>query len=273
MTETSGTADRKTEQGRIVTRVESPVGWLLIDNPTRRNAVTLNMWRALPAAVASLDEDPAVRVIVVRGGGEQTFVAGADISEFDTVRRDARSARAYEAANAEAFDAIRRAVKPTLAMIRGFCLGGGLGIAAACDLRFAEAGSTFGIPAARLGVGYPPSAVRDVVNLIGPARAKDLFFSARRVGTDEALAIGLVNRLAPIDGLEVMVAGIVEEIAAGAPLTIRAAKAAIDAVAGDPGEADWNRIQALADACFDSADFAEGRTAFVEKRKPRFRGE
>ncbi len=258
--------------GRIDVEISGPVGWLVIDNPTRRNAVTLAMWRDIPRAVQELCEDDAVRVIVVRGAGEETFVAGADISEFATTRADSETARGYEEANAAAFDALRQCPKPTVAMIRGYCLGGGLGLAVACDMRMAEAGSQFSIPAARLGVGYPPSAIRDVVKLVGPQRAKDLFFTARRVAAEEALRIGLIDRLTVAGGLETELAALLTAISENAPLTQIAAKAAIDAISGDPEAADWSTIQRLSEACFDSSDFAEGRSAFLEKRPPRFEG-
>ncbi|ADZ70056.1 enoyl-CoA hydratase [Polymorphum gilvum] len=257
---------------RIHTEVTDAVGWLVVDNAARRNAVTLAMWRAIPPAVAALDADPAVRVIVLRGAGGTTFVAGADISEFETVRGDAASARSYEDENVAAFDALRAAVKPTLAMIRGFCLGGGLGLAAACDLRIAEEGALFGIPAARLGVGYPPSALRDIVNLVGPARTRELLYTARRVDAREAAAIGLVERLVPRDSLDSEIAALCATLAANAPLTLKAGKRAVAAIAGAPEQADWAAVQALTDACFDSADFAEGRNAFLQKRDPVFKG-
>ncbi|PTW61656.1 enoyl-CoA hydratase/carnithine racemase [Breoghania corrubedonensis] len=258
--------------GRIAIMVEPPIGWLIIDNEPRRNAVNLAMWRALPQSVADLAADERVRVIVLRGAGEATFVAGADISEFAEVRKDAASARAYEDTNSAAFDALRACPKPTIAMIRGFCMGGGIGLSVACDLRFASADARFAIPAARLGVGYPASAVRDVVKLIGPARAKDLFFSARRIEAGEAMSLGLIERLSEPDDLEAVTRAYVRTLAANAPLSQHAAKAAIDGVTGDPSHADWSAIEALTDACFDSADFAEGRSAFLERRDPVFTG-
>jgi enoyl-CoA hydratase/carnithine racemase len=258
---------------RLAARVEAPVGWLAIDNPERRNALTLSMWQALPDVVAALVREPAVRAIVVRGAGEAAFVAGADISEFETVRRDAASARAYEASNDAAFAAIRQAAKPTIAMIRGFCIGGGVGIAAAADLRVAAEDALFAIPAARLGLAYPPAAVGDIVRLVGPARAKDLFFTARRFDAAEALRIGLVDRVVAAADLEQATRALAATIAENAPKTVIAAKTAIDAIAGAPGAAGIEAALALAEACFDSRDFAEGRAAFLEKRRPVFRGE
>ncbi|MEZ5841090.1 MAG: enoyl-CoA hydratase [Hyphomicrobiales bacterium] len=257
---------------KIHAEIEAPIGWIVVDNPARRNAVDLAMWLAIPALVEALVADDRVRVIMLRGGGEQAFVAGADISEFETVRATAESARGYEASNADAFAALRHAAKPTIAMIRGFCLGGGLGLAVACDMRLSSDDAVFGIPAGRLGVGYPPEAVRDVVNLVGPSRAKDIFFTARRLDHAEAYRIGLVDRLFPAADLFEETRKLAETIAANAPLTLKAAKAAITGVAGDPLAADWAAIKALADACFDSDDYAEGRAAFLEKRSPVFRG-
>ena len=257
---------------RIVGRIDGAIGWLVIDNPERRNAVALSMWKAIPEVVAGLDAHPDVRVIIIRGAGEVAFVAGADISEFAETRKDAAHALAYEELNGAAYAALRHAHKPTLAMIHGFCMGGGMGLAVAADMRLAADNAVFAIPAARLGVGYPPDGIRDAVKLIGPARAKDLFFTARRVDHAEALAIGLVDRVLPAAELEAETRALAATIAANAPLSIIAAKAAIDAVSGDPATADYERVRALTNTCFDSADFAEGRTAFMEKRKPVFQG-
>lgn len=260
----------RSEDPRLRADVEPPIGWLIVDHPERRNAITLSMWRALPALVAALDADPAVRVIVLTGGGGQAFVSGADIAEFAEVRKDAASARAYEDVNEAAFAALRMATKPTVAMIRGPCFGGGVGLAAACDLRIAADDAIFSIPAARLGIAYPPPAVADVVALVGASRAKELFFTARRVGHAEALAMGLVDRVVHAESLKSETLSLVATIAENAPLTITAAKAAIAAAGGAPGAAE--RARAAAEACFASDDFAEGRDAFLEKRPPQFRG-
>jgi enoyl-CoA hydratase/carnithine racemase len=257
---------------RLRTTTEAPIGWLVVDHPERRNAVTLSMWRALPAAVAALEADAAVRVIVLAGGGGQAFVSGADIAEFAEVRRDAASARAYEETNEAAFAALRQAAKPTVAMIRGPCFGGGIGLAAACDLRVAADDALFSIPAARLGIAYPPPAIADVVALVGASRARDLFFTARRVDAAEALAIGLVDRLVPAADLEAETRSLAATLSANAPLTIAAAKVAIAAaLTGDPATAE--RARAAAEACFSSSDVIEGRDAFLAKRPPRFTGE
>lgn len=261
-----------TSDTRIRAEVEGPIGRLIVANPARRNAVSLDMWKAIPGAVAALEAHPDVRVIVVRGDGDLAFVSGADISEFATVRKDAASARAYEASNADAFSAVRHVAKPTIAMIRGFCLGGGMGLAVACDLRVAATDAVFGIPAARLGVGYPPDCMADVVAAVGPQRSKELFFTARRLDAREAQEIGLLSAVHSVEALENEVIDLAHAIAHNAPLTIRAAKAAIDSVVAGTLTADRDRLIALTDACFASADFAEGRTAFLEKREAKFHG-
>ncbi|WP_321339596.1 enoyl-CoA hydratase [Breoghania sp.] len=258
--------------GRITLLVEPPIGWLVIDNEPRRNAISLAMWEAVPAAVSQLTQDDRVHVIVVRGAGDATFISGADISEFAETRKDAKSARAYEDENSAAFDAVRACEKPTIAMIRGFCMGGGLGLSAACDMRFATRKSCFSIPAARLGLAYPARAISDLTSLIGPSRTKDLFFSARRFDGEEAFSMGLVDRLIDESDLEAETRAYAQSIATNAPLVVRAAKASINAVACTNVTADWIGLDDLNDACFDSDDFAEGRNAFLERRTPKFTG-
>lgn len=256
---------------KLVVSLDGAVATVAIDNPPKRNALDLDMWSAFPAIMASLAADERVRAVVIRGAGAAAFASGADISEFETVRADAAGGRRYEAANEAAFWAVAGCPKPVLAMIRRFCLGGGVGLALACDLRVAEDRATFGIPAARLGVGYPPGAMSLVVAALGAAAAKDLFFTARRIGAAEARALGLLQQVVADAELEGCALALAQTVAANAPLTIRAAKAAINDAAGlsfprspDPA--------ALADACFDSADYREGRTAFLEKRSPVFTG-
>jgi enoyl-CoA hydratase/carnithine racemase len=259
--------------GRILAEVVGVLGRIEIDNPGRHNAVSLAMWQAIPEIVAGLDAHPDVRVILITGGGGGAFASGADISEFDTVRADARSSAAYEAANAAAFTAVRQARKPTVAVIRRFCMGGGVGLAAACDIRIASADTVFSIPAARLGLAYPTEAVADIVALIGPSRTKDLFYTAKRIDAETALRIGLVDDIVSDDDLEAAAAAYAARVTALAPLTHRAVKAAIAAVcAPDGADAALARAKALAEACFESADYAEGRAAFREKREPVFVG-
>ncbi|GLI92141.1 enoyl-CoA hydratase [Methylocystis echinoides] len=248
------------------------VARLLINNGAKRNAFDLDMWRALPPLVAAIDADPEARVLVVSGAPGLPFCSGADISEFSTVRATSDGGRAYEQANGEAFDAISACSKPTIAAISGFCMGGGMGIAAVCDLRLAAAGAAFAIPAGRLGVGYPPSAMRYVVAAVGAQRAFELFFTARRLTAPEALAAGFLSRVVEEEDFDAEVTTLAETIAANAPLTLRAAKAAIRAAAALPGAPSLAACEALAATCFDSADYMEGRAAFLEKRAPKFTG-
>lgn len=244
---------------------------LVLVNVARHNALTSAMWTALPRLLAEAEADPAVRVLILRGAGGRAFSAGADISEFDTARTG-DAARDYDALNHAAFEALLGTSKPTIAMIEGFCLGGGLGIAACCDLRVADDAATFAIPAARLGLGYHPRWVRTLLTLAPPARVKELLFTGRRFQAGEALAMGLVNRVVPHEDLETETRALAAMIAGNAPLTVRAAKAAIDELVARPEHPDSARLEALVQACFASADYAEGRKAFAEKRKPKFQG-
>jgi enoyl-CoA hydratase/carnithine racemase len=255
---------------KLTVSIDGPVATLAIDNPAKRNALDLAMWKALPGLVAELDRDERVRVIILRGAGHESFASGADISEFETVRADAEGGRLYEAANEAAFWALAHCSKPVIAMIRGFCLGGGFGLALSCDLRIAADNAVFGIPAARLGIGYPPGAMKLVTAAVGAPAAKDLFFTARRIGAQEAAQLGVLQRVVADDDLERTVLGLASGIAQNAPLTIKAAKAAIDDAMGLAHPA--TDPVALADQCFDSADAVEGRRAFLEKRSPVFTG-
>ncbi|MGE5266659.1 MAG: enoyl-CoA hydratase [Deltaproteobacteria bacterium] len=247
------------------------IAHLVLDNPARLNALTSAMWAAVPRLLAEAEADDAVRVIVLRGAGGKAFSAGADISEFESARTG-DAVKAYDALNHAAFEALLGAAKPTIAMIEGFCLGGGLGIAACCDLRMANDAASFAIPAAKLGLGYHPRWVRTLLTLAPPASVKEMLFTGRRFNAAEALSMGLVNRVHPADALGTEIRTLAETIAGNAPMTIRAAKAAIDELTAKPETADIGRLEHLVKQCFDSADYAEGRKAFAEKRKPDFKG-
>ncbi|WP_262031118.1 enoyl-CoA hydratase [Microvirga sp. Mcv34] len=255
---------------KLVVSLADGIATLAIDNLPKHNALDLEMWQAFPDIMATLDRDPQVRVVVLRGAGQDSFASGADIGEFATLRANAEGGRRYEATNEAAFWAVAHCSKPVLAMIRDFCLGGGFGLALSCDLRVASESAIFGIPAARLGIGYPPGAMKLVTAAVGAPAAKDLFFSARRIDAQEAARLGVVQRVVPDDRLEETVLSLAQTIAENAPLTIKAAKAAIDEVVG-VAHPDADPV-ALADQCFDSHDAAEGRNAFLEKRRPVFSG-
>ena len=259
------------ETGTIRTKVEGSVGWLVVDNEAKRNALSLAMWTQLPDHIGELCANPEVRLIILRGAGDSAFISGADISEFEATRATADAARAYDIINVAAFKALKSAPKPTLAMIRGHCLGGGLGLAFACDMRIAAEGSIFAIPAARLGLAYPVEAMTDIVEAVGTVTAKRLLFTASRLTADEALVARVIDELVPPDDLERRCRAIAETIAGNAPMTLKAAKLTINAISSGAPE-DLARAIEAAEACFTSSDFAEGRSAFLGKRQPVFTG-
>ena len=249
------------------------VGWITFNNPAKHNALSVAMWRALPEALDRLEADPAIRVIVLKGAGEKAFVSGADISEFATERASEEAVAAYDELAEGATQRLRNADRPTIAMIRGYCMGGGLGLAIACDLRIAGAGATFAIPAARLGVGYRIGSLKLLCDLVGPAFAKEILITARRFSAAEAERIGLVNQAVPDDALEETIEGYCSGIAANAPLSMRASKRMIAELARSGAEGvDPVLCEELVSACFTSTDYTEGRTAFMAKRLPKFTG-
>jgi enoyl-CoA hydratase len=250
--------------------VDGSTGWLVLNRPDRRNALNAEMWAAIPPLIRSFNEHPGVRVIVIRGAGSEAFAAGADISEFGAARNDSAAAAHYERLNGDAFAAIRGSNRPVIAMVQGFCIGGGLAMALAADLRIADATALFSLPPARLGLAYPLDGLSDLIAAVGASAAKDMIFTARRLKADEALRMGLIDRLTT--DIESETRALAAEIAAGAPFTLTHAKKAIDYLARRPGHEDDAEVAWLAARCFDSEDYAEGRAAFMEKRKPLFRG-
>jgi enoyl-CoA hydratase/carnithine racemase len=257
--------------GRIRVEREGALGWLVFDHPERRNAVSLDMWRQIPEAARQLDADDAVRVVVLRGAGELAFVSGADISEFEH-SRTGEAVADYDAHNARAFGALARLAKPVIAMIHGFCVGGGVAVSLGADLRYAADDAVFAIPAARLGLGYAMAGFEALAAVVGVPAAKEIFFTARRFRADEALRMGLVNDVYPKPELEARVRETAERIAANAPLTLRSIKLIARELAADPARRDHAAVAAAVRACFESEDYREGMRAFLEKRRPVFRG-
>ncbi len=256
----------------LITKREGGVGWIVFSNPSRFNAMTFAMWKALPEALTAFEEDPAVRVIVLAGDGEKAFVSGADISQFEEQRASEQARAEYNRSVEAAYVAPTLCSKPVVAKIRGICMGGGLGLAAACDLRFAADDAVFRMPAARLGIGYSFTGMRRFVHALGAANTADIFFSARKFDARDALAMGFVSRVFPAADLDREVGTYCGLIAENAPLSLIAAKAAIREVLADPTTRDLAALQKLIDACFASDDYKEGRTAFMEKRKAEFKG-
>ena len=247
------------------------LGWIVFDHPERRNAISVEMWRQIPLAVGELAEDASVRVVLLRGAGEAAFVAGADISEFGE-KRSASSATHYDVDGTRAFAALATCPKPVIAMVRGYCVGGGVAIALCADLRYAADDAVFAIPAAQLGVGYHAGGIEMLQSLVGPSRAKEIFFTARRYSALEAHAMGLVNEVIPVADLLARVRDTARRIADNAPLTVASVKRIVSELALPREQRDYAAIDASIDACFASEDYREGVAAFLAKRRPRFSG-
>jgi enoyl-CoA hydratase/carnithine racemase len=248
------------------------IGWMIFNNPERRNALSVAMRHAILQIMEDFAADDSVRSVVMTGTGDKAFVSGADISEFEKLRSSPEQIAEYHALSARVETALTSLDKPLIAMIRGFCLGGGLGTALNADMRFAAEGSQFGVPAARLSIGYPFSGIKKLVDLVGPAMAKEVLYTARRLSAEEALRTGLINQLVPADELKQTVTEIGMMIAENAPLSIRNAKINVENILKDRVNRDMEACKAATDACMASEDYVEGRRAFMEKRKPVFRG-
>ncbi len=257
---------------RLLGQKDGAIGWMIFNQPERRNAISLDMWGAIPTVLAAFEADQEIRVIVFKGAGDKAFISGADISQFGEHRDDRAANAVYSAQSAAATRAMAGLTKPSIAMIRGFCIGGGMAVALTCDLRICSEDSRFGIPAARLGLGYAFEGVKTLTDLVGPSAAKDILFTARHLDAAEAAGMGLVSRVTAPDDLEATVRTYAHWMGQNAPLTLRAAKIAVREAMKDPDRRDLASVTAAVDACFQSADYAEGRKAFMEKRRPAFRG-
>ena len=262
----------KTSTERMIARKDGGVGWMLFNNPARHNAVSVDMWKAVPEIIDEFVGDDAIRVVVLAGEGGKAFISGADISEFEQKRGSREAVLEYNAIGDKAHRAIVDCRKPTIAMIQGYCIGGGLGVALGCDLRIASDNSRFAVPAAKLGLGYAFPGIKRLADVVGPSFAKEIFYTARQFDAAEALHMGLVNRVRPVAEVETYVRDYAARIAENAPLTIGAVKLCVAEWAKDPGKRDLAACQAAVDACFASEDYVEGRTAFMQKRKPAFTG-
>ena len=257
---------------KLLVDVNDGIAEVTFNQPEKHNPLSVAVIRALPGALRALQDDPAVRVVVLTGAGEKAFVSGADISEFGDMRTSPEARADYDRASADMGHAWRYLEKPILAMIRGYCIGGGLLTAMQADIRIAAEGSQFGIPAARLGLGYGYGGVEVLVALVGPSHAAEILFSARRLGTDEALRIGLINRVVPVAELRTAVMDLAGAITANAPLTVAACKVAIAQTQMAPERRDTARLAQMVEDCFRSDDYREGQAAFAAKRPPRFTG-
>jgi enoyl-CoA hydratase/carnithine racemase len=261
-----------TQTDKMLSRKEGSVGYLIFNNPERHNAVSLEMWEAASRILAGFADDPEVRVVVLTGAGGKAFVSGADISKFESERSSKEAIDRYNVAVDEANTAIYEFPKPTIAMIRGYCIGGGVGLALCCDLRICSDNSKFGVPAAKLGLGYGYKGIKKLVDLVGPSFAKEIFFTARQFTAAEAIQMGLVNRVVPAEELEKYVKDYAETIGGNAPLTVNSVKVIVGEAVKDESKRDLQKCADQVAQCFASSDYIEGRKAFMEKRKPAFTG-
>ena len=257
---------------RIVAEKQGPIGWLTFNNPARRNAISIDMWEAIPKALDRFEQDPEVRVIVLKGEGDKAFVSGADVSQYEKQRSSAEGIQYYEEISGRVSERLQSCDKVIIAMIRGYCLGAGVNIALCCDLRIAAEDARLGIPAAKLGLGYRASALKNLVDTVGPAYAREVLVTGRQFSAGEAKTMGLVHRVAPVADLDSLVLEYCAMISENAPLTIRASKRIVRELLKSSATFDAEACAALVKECFGSQDYIEGRRAFMEKRKPLFQG-
>jgi enoyl-CoA hydratase/carnithine racemase len=265
-------ADKSYADGKILQSAADGVGTITFNNPAKRNAMSLDMWEGLGSALIQLRDKPDIRVVILTGSGDKAFVSGADISQFEKTRHNAEASEEYSRKSAAQRTLLADYPKPIIACIRGFCLGGGMQVAMAADIRIASDSSQFGIPAAKLGIAYGYDGLRNLVSLVGPSWARLIMYTGMRIDSAEAVRIGLVDRVVPDAELWNATMEIARTISGNAPLAIKAAKITIAQILKDPGERDMKAIKDIGTACMDSEDFREGRRAFMDKRKPQFHG-
>jgi enoyl-CoA hydratase/carnithine racemase len=261
-----------TQTDKMLARKEGGVGFVTFNNPERHNAVSLEMWEATTRILNDFAADNEIRVVVLTGAGGKAFVSGADISRFGTERATIEAIRAYNTKTDATYASIADFPKPTIAMIQGYCIGGGLGLATCCDLRICSDNSRFAVPAAKLGLGYGYNGLERLVDVVGPSFAKEIFYTARQFDAEEARIMGLVNRVVPVAELQSYVKSITDMISVNAPLTIKAVKYTVGEILKDESKKNLARSTEMVEQCFASKDYTEGRTAFMEKRKPVFTG-
>jgi enoyl-CoA hydratase/carnithine racemase len=261
-----------TQTSKMLSRKDNGVGYVIFNNPQRHNAVSLEMWESCAAIMDGFAKDPEVRVAVITGAGDKAFVSGADISKFGEERSSEAAVNRYNDAVERGYAAVHDFPKPTIAMIRGYCIGGGMGLASCCDLRICAENARFAVPAAKLGLGYGYPGVKRLMDVVGPSFTKEIFYTARQFDADEARTMGLVNRIVPNDQLESFVKDYAAMISANAPLTVNSIKFIVGELLKDESKRDLRACDETVARCFASNDYQEGRKAFMEKRKPVFTG-
>src|ERR1700761_8337717 len=271
MLDVAKSPDKSHADGKILQRVADGVGVVTFNNPEKRNAMSLEMWEGFGEALIELRDNPEVREVVLTGAGDKAFVSGADISQFEKSRHNAEASEEYSRKSAAQRALLADYPKPTIACIRGYCLGGGMQVAMLADIRIAADNSQFGIPAAKLGLAYGYDGLRNLVSLVGPSWARLLMYTGMRIDSAEAVRIGLIDRMVPDTELWGATMEIARTISGNAPLAIQAAQITIAQVLKDPKDRDMDAIKNIGIACMDSEDFREGRQAFMEKRKPEFK--